>query len=258
MDTNTSPPRALDLTNLTDKELLELAESLKVLDDRRTYNKQDFLYPLMLANPRYRKHLMFFEAGAIHRERALIAGNRTGKTYTALTEVSFHLNGKYPDEWKGKKFDRPIRAWEVGKTHDTTKEILQKYLLGPRYAIGTGFIPKDDIVKVTIKPGLPEAIQDVYVRHYSNGEYDGISHLSFKSYVQGVEAFMGEQVDVVHLDEEPDHVSIYSECLTRTMTTQGVILCTFTPLLGLSDVVLSFLPGGKFPNGGMGVLDHED
>ncbi len=29
------------------------------------------------------------------------------------------------------------------------------------------------------------------------------------------------------------------------MTTQGLVLCTFTPLEGMSEVVLHFLPGGK-------------
>ena len=48
------------------------------------------------------------------------------------------------------------------------------------------------------------------------------------------------------MDEEPD-LNIYTECLTRTMTTNGMVICTFTPLLGLSDVVLLFLPGGKLP-----------
>ena len=36
----------------------------------------------------------------------------------------------------------------------------------------------------------------------------------------------------------------HEECLTRTMTTGGLILLTFTPLSGLSDVVMLFLPGG--------------
>ena len=37
-------------------------------------------------------------------------------------------------------------------------------------------------------------------------------------------------------------MSIYSECLLRTMTTDGIVMLTFTPLLGLSDVALKFLP----------------
>jgi phage terminase large subunit-like protein len=67
---------------------------------------------------------------------------------------------------------------------------------------------------------------------------------------------MGTAMDVIHLDEEPSDPKIYSECLLRTMTTDGIIICTFTPLLGLSEVVLSFLPGGKFPLGGMGVVNE--
>jgi phage terminase large subunit-like protein len=63
---------------------------------------------------------------------------------------------------------------------------------------------------------------------------------------------MGTQQDLIHLDEEPMVTGLYSECLTRTMTTQGLIMCTFTPLEGMSEVVLSFLPEGRFPEGGIG------
>ena len=38
-------------------------------------------------------------------------------------------------------------------------------------------------------------------------------------------------------------MDVYSECLLRLMTANGLMLCTFTPLLGLSDVALMFLPG---------------
>lgn len=251
----------INLSNLTDKELLDLAQSLQVLDEKKKYSLQEFIYPKYLADPGYKKHLIFFKAGAHYKERALIAGNRTGKTYSATTEMSYHLNGRYPKGWQGKKFTHPIIAWSVGKTHETTRDILQKYMIGNKYDPGTGMIPREDMlidgkIRMTTKSGIPDAVQDVYVKHYTDGVYDGISELHFKSYVQGVEAFMGTSIHVVHLDEEPDNASIYSECLTRTMTTEGIIMCTFTPLLGLSDVVLSFLPGGKFPIGGIGEVIH--
>lgn len=244
----------MNLNNLNRDELLNLAEALQVLEERKKYNKQEFLFPETGTNRRelYKKHLLFFKAGAVYKERALIAGNRTGKTFTAETEVSYHLNGRYPKWWEGKRFNHPIDAWEVGKTHETTRDILQKYLIGEWHDIGTGMIPKEDIERKTTKPGVPDAAQDVYIKHYTNRIFDGYSHVSFKSYVQGVDAFMGQSVHVIHLDEEPDNNDIYTECLTRTMTTQGIILCTFTPLQGLSEVVLSFLPGGRFPEGGIG------
>ena len=40
------------------------------------------------------------------------------------------------------------------------------------------------------------------------------------------------------------------------MTTGGLIYCTFTPLFGVSDVVLAFMPGGIIPKGGM--TEHGD
>ena len=241
----------INLNSLSDVELKDLAEALHVLDERHKYNKQEFLWP-QYQKPGYDKHLLFFSVGKLYKERALIAGNRTGKTYLASTEMSYHLNGRYPEVWEGKKFSKPIEAWSVGKTHDTTREILQKYLIGNRYDVGTGMIPKEDIVRVTSKPGCQDAIQDVYVKHYTEGVYDGLSHCEFKSYVQGVDSFMGATMDVIHLDEEPTSPQIYGECLLRTMTTKGIIFCTFTPKLGLTDTVLSFLPGGKFPAGGCG------
>lgn len=245
-----------NLDNLSKNELLSLAESLKVLDDKKKYSLQDFVYPIYLKCPGYRKHIAFFDAGSHYKERALIAANRTGKTYSAMAEVSYHLNGKYPKEWKGRRFNNPITAWVAGKTHETTRDTLQKYLVGNRFDIGTGFIPKDDIVKINAKGGTADAILDVYVKHYTNGIEDGISVVRFKSYVQGVEAFMADAVHVIHLDEEPPQYEIYSECLMRTMTTEGIIMCTFTPTLGLSNVVLQFLPNGKFPPGGIGEVSH--
>ena len=46
------------------------------------------------------------------------------------------------------------------------------------------------------------------------------------------------------LDEEPG-LDIYTECLLRTMTNNGMVMLTFTPLLGMSDVVLP--PVGNCP-----------
>ena len=34
----------------------------------------------------------------------------------------------------------------------------------------------------------------------------------------------------------------FDECMVRLMTTNGIMLLTFTPLLGLSEIALRFLP----------------
>jgi phage terminase large subunit-like protein len=61
---------------------------------------------------------------------------------------------------------------------------------------------------------------------------------------------MGVAVDVVWTDEEPPY-PIYSEAVTRTQTTDGLVMLTFTPLLGFTDVITLFLEPkeGDIPRG---------
>lgn len=241
-----------ELEQLNQKQLLDLASALHALQYKVTYANQEFLFTAE-SKKKYAKAWAFFEAGKHFKERAIIAGNRTGKTYTAMAELSFHLNGRYPPEWPGRKFNHPIQSWVVGESHDTVKTILQKYLLGDFYDYGNGMIPKKDIFKKTLKPGVQDAVQDIYITHYTNGVKDGLSQVTFMSYIQGLGAFKGHPgLHVVCLDEEPPDREIYSECLTRTMTTDGIVICTFTPQRGMSELVQSFLPGGKFPPEGYG------
>ncbi len=211
---------------------------------RRARNKINDYYPLEgpLRRELYPKHTSYFAAGAEHRQRLFLAGNRVGKTEgVGAYEVTCHLTGKYPDWWQGKRFDRGIKAWAAGDTGKTVRDIIQAKLLGPVGSWGTGMIPGDDILgEPKRKAGLPEAVEIVYVQHQSGG----YSTLIFKSYDQRREAFQGTEQDIVWLDEEPPS-DIYTECLLRTMTTGGLVMLTFTPLQGLSEVVLQFLPGGQ-------------
>ena len=66
------------------------------------------------------------------------------------------------------------------------------------------------------------------------------STLGFKSYDQGREKWQGETLDFVWFDEEPP-LDIYTEGLTRTNATGGMVWMTFTPLLGMSEVVMMFM-----------------
>jgi phage terminase large subunit-like protein len=191
----------------------------------------------------YPKHLQFFRDGLIHRERLALCANRVGKTEgMGGYEIALHLTGAYPAWWEGRRFDRPISAWAAGTTHEKTRDVVQKKLLGPPTALGTGLIPKARIGRHMAKGGVPEGIALVHVKHVSGGN----SLLVFKSYEQGRKGFEGEEQDVVWLDEEPP-MPVYVECLTRTMTNNGLVMLTFTPLEGMTDVVLSFLPDGRMP-----------
>lgn len=155
-------------------------------------------------------------------------------------EVTFHSTGRYPDWWEGRRFDAPTRGWACGDTAKTTRDILQSTLCGPvgdEEAQGTGLIPRDCIVRKTPKHGLADAIETLYIKHLSGGT----SQIQFKSYDQGRVAFQGTEQEWCWLDEEcPEDV--YLECLTRTLTTSGSLMLTFTPLYGLTPLVLSFLP----------------
>jgi len=188
--------------------------------------------------------MAFIEAGEKYHVRAIVAANRVGKSLLGGYEMATHLCGWYPEWWKGKRFLKPISAWAGGDTSQTVRDIAQEILLGPPGAWGTGLIPGECIVDINKKAGsVPDAVESVIVRHKSGL---GNSRLGFKSYDQKRKSFQGTAKDIIWLDEECP-MDIWGECEMRTMTTQGHILLTFTPLMGLTPVVLMFMPGGKEP-----------
>lgn len=205
----------------------------------------------------YPKHLEFFAAGREYRERCFLAGNRIGKTITGAYELTCHLTGDYPDWWEGYRVERMSpRAWAAGKTNETTRDIIQTTLLGGityrdsrKTVTGTGMIPGRCIGQITWKQGVADMIDTVLIhRLRADGTpyHNRASLLGFKSYQQGRGSFEGTAQDVIWLDEEPPE-DVYSECLTRTATTQGRVICTFTPLEGLSEVTMRFMPQEDTP-----------
>ncbi len=192
----------------------------------------------------YQKQLEFFKAGLIHNERCAIAGNRTGKTEgIGAYETTLHLTGLYPKWWEGWRCEKPIRAWAAGKTTETTRDIVQTKLLGDlrhennrKLFSGTGMVPLECIGDLSWKPGLPDLCDVALVRHVSGGW----SRLGFKTYQQGRGSFEGTEQDWIWFDEEPPS-DAYEEALMRTMTTNGRTIVTFTPMDGMSEVVMNFL-----------------
>lgn len=188
----------------------------------------------------YAKHLEFFRLTATHNEVALFGGNRVGKTLAGGCLDAWHLTGLYPDWFPGRRFDTPVDGWSAGTTAKKVRDITQALLIGTpgnEAARGTGLIPGDLILRTTIKHGIADAIETVFVRHVSGG----VSTLQFKSYDQGREAFEGTAQHFVHLDEESP-ADVYTECLLRIMTTNGLLTLTATPLQGLTELMLLFLP----------------
>lgn len=219
---------------------MSLSALLQEKQNRARYNKFSALYPDTgpLRRELYAKHLEFFKAGATHQERAAVAANRVGKTVMSCYETALHLTGLYPKWWEGKRFPHAVDWWAAGETSETTRDILQKELLGDFSDLGSGMIPKHTIVgDPTRRRGVADSFDTARVRHASGG----VSSLAFKSYDQGREKFQGTAKHGISLDEEPSS-SVYFECLARLMTTNGLMICTFTPLLGMSEIVQLFLP----------------
>lgn len=212
-----------------------MVETLNALRTRQQENRLTEYRP-------YSKQREFHAAGKDHRERLLMAGNQLGKTYCGGAEVAYHLTGLYPDWWEGKTWDRPVRWWAGSKTGEVTRDGVQRYLVGEpkdESKWGHGMIPKACLVDQARRQGIADALDSVLVKHVSGGT----STLGFKSYDQGRQKWQSETLDGVWFDEEPP-MDIYMEGLTRTNATGGITMITFTPLLGMSDVVSMFLDEG--------------
>lgn len=165
-----------------------------------------------------------------------MAGNRVGKTISGSYEAMLHSTGRYPDWWPGRKFTEAGQWLAAGTTLETTRDIVQAELLGHGDDYGTGMIPACDIDDIKRRPNTNGAVDFVMVKRQGGG----LTRLAFKSYDQGRKAFEGTAKQGVWLDEEPPQ-AVYTECVTRTATTDGIVMVTFTPLNGATDVVMDFI-----------------
>src|SRR5450631_3179078 len=143
-----SPSEATSLLKALDREW-QTRESQRQLQRYRPYSKQ----------------AEFHAAGALYRERLLMAANQVGKTLAAGFELAMHATGQYPDWWVGRRWDRPIVGWATGVTGESTRDNPQRILLGRPGAWGTGAIPKASILDISSSRGLADAVDTIRVRH---------------------------------------------------------------------------------------------
>lgn len=222
------------------KRLLELMQRMEVTHTESGTTKwfaEDGQYPIDTLP----KHKAFFDAGAEYPERLFMAANRIGKSVAGAFELACHLTGEYPSWWKGRRFDHPIDAWAIGKDARAVRDTAQKELLGPIGEWGTGMIPAHRLGKFWALQGTPQAVDIIQVKHKTGGW----SKLGFKNYQQDIGSFMGTSRHAIWLDEECP-LEIYNECNIRTATTNGIMLVTFTPLDGLTPMVVNFCKKADF------------
>lgn len=209
--------------------------------------------------------------GKTERYRAIIASNRIGKSYVGTYETAMHLTGRYPKDWQGLKIQhgRGINAVALGVdfTQIAKPLAMQELLIGPPSARGTGFIPKDDIVKMTPKMGIRDVVSTIYVKHYDeNGIYDGDSRLDFGSYNQGDDVLMGAAYDWFLIDESPSDDTIFEQCKKRGWSVEGSGLCVLTPEKGMTNTIANFWNDDGIHHGGLihvtlwdsGLYTHEE
>ena len=181
----------------------------------------------------------FFETGATHTRRGMIAANRAGKTIASTYETAYHLTGRYPPDWKGKRWDKPIIAMASGESWEQVAKTLQSKLLGcddikQGYKLGTGSIPRELIDEKSIRSDGANVLS-IEVWHETGGK----SKLYFSNYTQQVRHLQGFELDLVVLDEQPPDET-FSELVVRTAARNGQVICSFTPLKGLSGLVRKF------------------
>lgn len=171
-----------------------------------------------------------------------MAANQVGKTLSASAEIAMHLTGRYPDWWSGHVCKAASAWWAGGVTSESTRDNPQRLLLGRGTSWGTGMIPQNALVgSPAMRRGVVDAVDKIAVRFGGGGDVQaGESSLAFKSYDQGREKWQGETLGGVWFDEEPPE-DIYTEGLTRTNVGLNPILLTFTPLMGMSNVVKRYL-----------------
>jgi phage terminase large subunit-like protein len=181
----------------------------------------------------------FHAAGADHPERMLMAANRVGKTISAACEVSFHLTGEYP-EWWDRQAVRASRRWS-GPARRPTKRRR------------TSCRPNCSAARRDARHRLGAAAPHARAADHAPGRRQerrrqlsgrtapaAVSTCVLKTYEQGWQKWQGTAPHVVWMDEEPDDYKIFSESQTRILTSKGIVLVTFTPLLGVTDLVQHF------------------
>ena len=156
-------------SNLSSDEKKELLDLLQAKKKKRDENQLAYYKPY----PVQRKF-----HNSTSRERIFQAGNQIGKTFCSANEISYHLTGLYPKWWIGRKFDAPTVGWASGVTAESTRDTMQRLLLGRTGSMGTGSIPAKLIESVSSGRGVADSVDTVMVRHKGGG----LSQLSFKSY----------------------------------------------------------------------------
>lgn len=241
--------------SFTDSELLEQFKlcsreiSKKAKSPKYTVFPENTPYSL----EHYPKHVEFLDKTNTARMLLFQGANRVGKTWFACYCTYIWMTGKYPQRWKGRRWDRAVSVWAAALSHQQTMATLQIPLLGDPFRDLPGFFTADELHHVGKKGKPAGSVLTFSCKHYelnADGEYehDGTySSLVFKSDNEGREEFQGSRVDIIIKDEE-SALDILQECDRRVTSTNamedephGLVAVFSTPLLGYTQSMRHFL-----------------
>jgi phage terminase large subunit-like protein len=184
------------------------------------YNDPDLKHRL------HRKQIIFHEA--MTKVKALIAGNRSGKTVGCIVDDIIQAvdRGLLPAWLKPfKKWEPPFHVWigapKFSKHEDTIIPLLRR------------FLPKQMLFEGSFEKSYRR--QPTPILRLTNG-----STFTFKTYDQDLDAWAGAAVNRIHWDEEPngeDGKALRGEAQARLVSTDGDEIIGMTPLLGLGTWV---------------------
>ncbi len=197
-------------------QMRQYAELIAFYEQDLQYNKIRYYQPFD-----YQKKLYELRTMA----QAVIASNRSGKSYSVGYAIACHLTGIYPDWWGDIRYQTGVRVIAAGASSQQIREAIQDTLVGTQdkiqeAAIGSGLVPKSAILRDTIITGADRrGIGGLQIRHKSGS----ISTLQIVSYEQDRAVLQGGKADVIWFDEQPRDDDVVSElirALAQTPTGQ--------------------------------------
>ena len=246
--------RGINVDTLTnDSQRRMLAQVIAHYQHSVQYDKLKYYQPFGYQMPLYHLHTM---------AQAVIASNRSGKSYSVGYAIACHLTGDYPSWWTDIKYESGIKLIAAGSSSSQIREAIQETLFGTadkteELSLGSGLLPKDSIVMASIVTGADKrSVGGAQIRHKSGT----ISQIIVASYEQDRAVLQGGKADVIWCDEQPRDDEVISEiirALAQTPTGQeGRFYLSATPLVGWTPMIKRFW--NNTPNHGMVRYTWED
>lgn len=184
-----------------------------------TVNSKDATYTTASIRLAHDMRLLLWSLGIHAKVSTHIVGNQSGKKFRSYYLA---LHG-----------DNRVKFTDIGKLNrDSACNVKPRPKGPPGELVEIESLERAGVYCVGV-----DDVHELVVEGYRVGN----------SYDQGRRAFQGTGRHVVLFDEEPP-MDVYNEALIRTATLDGITMLTFTPLSGLSEVVLSFLPADQRPD----------